>query len=261
LKISEAHIVVIDTESTGFDPAPPDNHRLLEIGAVCADDEYQSYINPERDIPPDASGVHNITKHTVATARFEHEVIEDFYDWIMELKHDAPWADGGNEHVNLLAAHNAAHDRKFLPKLEGFKWLCSYELAKRVWPDAPNYKANTLRYYLAEAVDAGRAIYIGDGLLHSALYDARIAEYVLQETIAGYLAQGGVDDVDAIIEYSQKPYRLKKLWFGKHKDQPIDTVPTDYIKWWMRQERKDGDRDLVFTFEQILAERSGMFTF
>jgi DNA polymerase-3 subunit epsilon len=64
-------VVVIDTETTGFDPAY--GHRIVEIALVAmADGElgetWHSLVNPGRPIPPDAVSVHGIRDEDVADA-------------------------------------------------------------------------------------------------------------------------------------------------------------------------------------------------
>ena len=57
--------IVLDTETTGFDPETGD--RLVEIGAVellghmPTGNQYHQYINPERDVPESAVEVHGLT--------------------------------------------------------------------------------------------------------------------------------------------------------------------------------------------------------
>ena len=56
--------VVLDTETTGFDPETGD--RIVEIGAVelrghvPTGQTYHQYINPERAMPEDAFAVHGL---------------------------------------------------------------------------------------------------------------------------------------------------------------------------------------------------------
>ena len=56
--------IVLDTETTGFDPKSGD--RIVEIGAVelmrhmPTGNTYHQYINPERSMPDDAFQVHGL---------------------------------------------------------------------------------------------------------------------------------------------------------------------------------------------------------
>ena len=53
--------IVFDTETTGFDPATGD--RIVEVGCVellnriPTGATFHAYINPERDMPPQAEAV------------------------------------------------------------------------------------------------------------------------------------------------------------------------------------------------------------
>ena len=57
--------VILDTETTGLDPS--NGHRVIEIGCVeminrrLTDRTFHAYINPEREIEPEAIEVHGIT--------------------------------------------------------------------------------------------------------------------------------------------------------------------------------------------------------
>ena len=54
--------IVLDTETTGLDPAA--GHRVVEIACLelvnhlPTGRSYQCYLNPERDMPDDARSVH-----------------------------------------------------------------------------------------------------------------------------------------------------------------------------------------------------------
>jgi DNA polymerase III subunit epsilon len=95
--------IVLDTETTGFEPS--DGHRMVEIGCVELIDRqptgktFHSYFNPERDMPEDALKVHGITSQFLADKpRFGNCV-----DELLTFLGDAP-----------LVAHNAAFDVAFL---------------------------------------------------------------------------------------------------------------------------------------------------
>ena len=95
--------IVLDTETTGLDPDA--GHRVIEIGCVELVDHFptgrsfQRYLNPERDMPPDAQRIHGITGEFLSDKPFFHQVAEEFLEFIG----DAP-----------LVIHNASFDLKFL---------------------------------------------------------------------------------------------------------------------------------------------------
>jgi DNA polymerase-3 subunit epsilon len=90
--------VVLDTETTGLDPA--EGHRVIEIGAVELVDRrlsgknYHSYLNPQREIEDGALEVHGITREFLRDKPLFADVAEDFLDFIRGAEviiHNAPF--------------------------------------------------------------------------------------------------------------------------------------------------------------------------
>ena len=93
-------LVVVDVETTGFGP----KDRIVEIAAITLDpatwetiDEYDTLINPQRDVGP--TGVHGITASMV-------EAAPTFIDIITAI--------AGRLRGSLLIAHNLAFDARML---------------------------------------------------------------------------------------------------------------------------------------------------
>ena len=65
--------ITLDIESTGLDPF--EGHRIVEIGCVELDNNFptgnywQSYINPERNMPQEAYEIHGLTDEFLATKK------------------------------------------------------------------------------------------------------------------------------------------------------------------------------------------------
>lgn len=95
--------IVLDTETTGLNPQSGD--RVIEIGCVETVHKvrgkgfYHQYINPERDIPADATRVHGITDDFVADKPLFADVVDDFLEFIGD---------------DMLVIHNAGFDMGFL---------------------------------------------------------------------------------------------------------------------------------------------------
>jgi DNA polymerase-3 subunit epsilon len=95
--------IVLDTETTGLDPAQ--GHRVIEIGCVelvgrqLTQRRFHRYINPERDIDAGAMQVHGITNERVANEPVFAAIAEEFVDFIRGAE---------------LVIHNAAFDVGFL---------------------------------------------------------------------------------------------------------------------------------------------------
>lgn len=95
--------IVMDTETTGLDPARGD--RIVEIGAVelvhhvPTGRHYHQYINPERDMPEEAFRVHGLSSAFLAGHPVFAAIVDDFLAFI----DDSP-----------LVIHNASFDLLFL---------------------------------------------------------------------------------------------------------------------------------------------------
>lgn len=96
--------IVLDTETTGMEPSRGD--RLVEIGCVellngvPTGRTWHTYLNPERDIPAEATAVHGITTAFVKDKPVFSQVYGDMLDFI---------GDDGR-----LVIHNAEFDMKFI---------------------------------------------------------------------------------------------------------------------------------------------------
>ncbi len=95
--------IVLDTETTGIDPAQ--GHRIIEIGCVevierqLTGRHYHVYVNPEREIEAEAIAIHGITNDFLTDKPVFRDVAEEFFQFI----------DGAE-----LVIHNAAFDIGFM---------------------------------------------------------------------------------------------------------------------------------------------------
>lgn len=169
-----AREIVLDTETTGFDPKTGD--RLIEVGCIEIEDllptgrMYHTLVNPERLIPPDAIRVHGITDEKVRGAPKFRDVVHE----LMEFIGDAP-----------VIAHNAAFDRSFIDHecglcghalLEETRWIDTLKLAQTRFPGM----ANSL-----DALCKRFKISLVERTLHGALIDARLLAEVYLELKGG----------------------------------------------------------------------------
>lgn len=103
--LTHERLVVLDTETTGFDPTQ--GHVLIEVARVeinggSLGGTWSSLVRPGRPIPPDATAVHGITDAMVAKAPTAAELGAE----LMASIADRP-----------LVFHNAPFDLPFLNAL------------------------------------------------------------------------------------------------------------------------------------------------
>jgi len=102
--------VVLDTETTGLDPAQ--GHRVIEIGCVEIENRrltgrhFHCYINPDREIDEGAQAVHGISTEFLADKPRFAQISEDFLRFVSGAElviHNAPFDVGFlNAELSLL---------------------------------------------------------------------------------------------------------------------------------------------------------------
>jgi DNA polymerase III epsilon subunit-like protein len=157
---------VIDLETTGFSPH---EDRVVEMACVLMEDgailrTWSTLVDPGRPIPGYATGVHGITDADVRGAPA----------FAMAQRYLRVICEG-----SIAAAHNAAFDSSFLPGLRDLRWICTLELARRCFPNAPNHKCQTLRRYLQIEPASAAALQP-----HRALSDALVTAGILVRCLA-----------------------------------------------------------------------------
>nr|WP_260471952.1 3'-5' exonuclease [Bacillus sp. HMF5848] len=85
--IEDVSFTVFDTETTGFQVTGVD--RLIEIGAVHVkglevkeQDIFQTYVNPDRDLPPFITDLTGITENTISKAPHSLDAISSFFSFM-----------------------------------------------------------------------------------------------------------------------------------------------------------------------------------
>ena len=166
--------IVLDTETTGFDPETGD--RIVEIGAVELKGHmptgatYHQYINPERSVPEEAFQVHGLSDEFLKDKPVFKFIAQDFLDFIGDAK---------------LVIHNAAFDMKFLnaelkwqgmPALPYERAIDTLEIARKKFPGSPaSLDALCRRFGIDNSART----------LHGALLDSEILAEVYLELIGG----------------------------------------------------------------------------
>ncbi len=168
--------IVLDTETTGL--SAKDGHRIIEIACVEVEEDmptgrhFHVYIDPEREIDPDAERVHGISGAFLAgKPKFADPQIADaFLDFIGDA---------------TLVAHNAAFDRGFinaelqrcgLPHLPEGRWVDTLRLAQKKFPGM---------YNSLDALCKRFKISLAERDKHGALIDARLLASVYLELQGG----------------------------------------------------------------------------
>jgi exodeoxyribonuclease X len=231
------NLIVIDTETSDLDPAS--GAAILELAWIVVDQvnnawkstsAYETYIQYSGYISPNAQASHHIRADCLKPGRAITRT-EAVGKLLGEIGPDS-----------LVVAHNSEFDSKFLPEIVHNQWICTYRSAKRIWPEAPGYSNQVLRYWLGVIPDLSIAPSVKPRAPHQALYDVATTAGILLKMLEKYSPA-------ELVQLSQ-PMLLKTIEFGKHKGTPFDQVPRDYLAWLRGQPRLD--IDLKFTLDSIL---------
>ena len=85
MDLSTIEFIVYDVETTGLSPLKGD--RIIELAAVKLKnkkiiDTFETFINPQRLIPEEASRINNITNDMVVDAPTSMEILPEMIDFI-----------------------------------------------------------------------------------------------------------------------------------------------------------------------------------
>jgi DNA polymerase-3 subunit epsilon len=166
--------IVLDTETTGFEPNEGD--RIVEIGAVELFNHlptgrtYHQYINPKRNMPEAAFNVHGLSEEFLSDKPVFKDIVQEFIDFIKNSK---------------LVIHNASFDMKFLnaelgwvnrPALPMHQAIDTLAIARRKFPGSPASLDALCRRF---------GIDNSSRTLHGALLDSEILAEVYLELVGG----------------------------------------------------------------------------
>lgn len=165
--------VIVDTETTGLDPA---EHRLVELAAIelvnhlPTGRRFQRYLNPERPVHEESFRIHGLADSFLADKPKFGEVVEEFLAFV---------GDG------TLVAHNADFDIAFInaelarlgrPLLDRARAIDTVTLARRKFPGQPaSLDALCQRFAIDNTMRT----------LHGALLDAELLADVYIELLGG----------------------------------------------------------------------------
>ncbi len=194
--------VLFDTETTGLDPATGD--RILEIAAIELVRDlptarfFHRLIDPERDVPEDATRVHGYARsHLMGKPRFA-EIVDEFLEFVGDAK---------------LVAHNAGFDFAFvnaelarlsLPPLHEGRMIDTLALAKARFPGMPNS---------LNALCNRFAIDLSQRTTHNALLDCRLLADVYVELTGGRqrgLVLGSAAQAEQFYTYTRPDHRTPR---------------------------------------------------
>jgi len=166
--------IVLDTETTGL--SPEKGHRVVEIGCVellnhvPTKNNFQVYLNPEREMDEGAQRVHGLTNEFLLDKPRFKEIADEFIAFVGDSK---------------IIAHNASFDINFLNsellkvgknKILDDRVVDTLRMAREKFPGARNSLDALCKRFLVD--NSNRT-------LHGALLDSELLAEVYLELIGG----------------------------------------------------------------------------
>lgn len=231
--------IIFDTETTGFEPS--EGHRLVELGAievfnhVPTGQVFHEYINPERDIPADATRVHGITNENVRNCPVFAQIADRWLEFIGSAR---------------LVAHNATFDMKFInaelawadrPALPPERFLDTLALARKKYPGAPASLDALCRRFNIDNSHREK---------HGALLDSELLAEVYLELCGGRqpglaLAGGSGDDEGIVVDRPFRPARPHAASPDEEERHRAFVLKKVKAPIWFADEKPDGDEKKV----------------
>lgn len=227
---------VVDLETTGSQPWA---HGVCEIGwqdvAQGPDGVWQVaptrgsiLTHPGRAIPPVTAAIHHIIDSDVADAPPFREAAPGIL----------------RSGTVALAAHRASFEGRWCtPELTGgTPWICTWKCALRVWPGAPSFSNQVLRYWRMPAgLDRDLGLPV-----HRAGPDAYVTAHHLRDMLA-------VASVEQLIAWSAEPGLLPRVPAGPNRGKPWSEIDDDALA----AAAADRDEDVRHSARHEAARRNG----
>lgn len=238
-------IAVIDTETTG----DSETDQVCEIAVVGVTvggvgRGRDQLIKPTCSVSPVARGVHHITDEELECAPTMAALMERRVSLLNIIRN-----------ADYVAGHYVDFDLRLLAQ-SGFESakpkVCTWICARHLWPDAPAYGNQALRYWLN--LDVPRTKHPPHRAMTDALATAHLLSRMLQTK---YVAN--------LVELTVTPVLLTNVSFGKYRGQTWKDVrlkDRGYLSWLLKQdfgpdEKHTAQHWLTKTREEIDAEGQG----
>lgn len=235
MALKKVTINVVDVETTGFSGPPKgDFVEIANTPVIVHFEDGELYdlkvghthavlANPGCECNIEALATHHITPDLYSNAKESRVVHDEFMA----------------QECDYWAAHNANFEKKFLTTDK--PWICTMKVAQMVYPDAPSYKNQVLRYHLGldKHMELARTL-----PAHRAGPDTYVTAYLLAKLIAA--KRMTIEEMAALTD---SRILQGKIAFGKHRGTPWNKLPISYLSWLAKN---SDDEQVVATAKHYL---------
>lgn len=230
--LNEECFVCVDCETTGLDPT---SDNIIEVAVArftlnSIMTEFETLVDPKRQIPPSSIEIHHITDKMVAGKPTINQVLSE----VLEIIGDHVIIGHGVQFdLDILSQEAKRHG---IPcKLSKNKVIDTLRLA-RLYGDSPSNALERLGIHFNVASEGH----------HRAMNDVRVNIEVFKHLITKFR------NLNAIFQTLAKPILLRAMPLGKHKGRPFRDIPLQYLQW---AANKDFDQDLLYSIRSEIKKR------
>ena len=201
--------IYYDTETTGVKPG---KDRIIEIAAFdpVKNKTFCAFVNPQMAIPEESTQISGITDDMVKDAPTYAEVGREFYQFcageVVLIAHNN---DAFDIHFITLEAERTNIPPPTFPFIDSLKWARKYR------PDLPRHSLQ----YLREIYN------IKKNNAHRALDDVMVLHNIFSQMVGDLT----MEQIYQLIYKQDKT--ISQMPFGKHRGEPLNKVPKNYLKW------------------------------
>ena len=213
------NIIIYDTETTGLNPL---KEKIIEFSftKLINNTGDTILINPEKEIPKQASSINGIKNDVVDNCKKFGEIIENLEkDIECKNKDDKTYlvAHNGNSFDEPFLKEEYSRIQRKVP--ENYVFIDTLPITRHLLKnEVENHQLQTLKKYFNIEVD--------DSIAHTAKADVVVLAELWEKLKE-------IANEDRLIELSL--VSKKKMPFGVHKNKLISEIPEDYIKWMKSQ--------------------------
>ena len=229
-------LIVVDTETSDL---PERGGKMIELAFLELTGPnwettftYETFIEFQGMIDPRAQAMNHIRPEQLLPGGIG----------VVSRERAVAYLMGRTDPETFLVAHNVAFDSQFFPDVPT-PWICTLRSSRRIWPEAPGHSNQVLRYWLNITPDFRNAPNVKHRSPHEAFYDVVTTTGILRKMLERYTPT-------ELRQMTISPFKLNTINFGKHKGQPFDKIPRDYLVWLRGQDNLDSD--LKYTIDSIL---------
>jgi DNA polymerase-3 subunit epsilon len=237
-RLQDVKFVCLDVEATGLDCS---QDRILELAAVRftlsqMEDEFESLVDPEREIPKESIRIHNISQEMVAGKPKIGDLLPEFLAFVG---------------LDVIVGHGIDFDIDIIMH-EAKRVGCPCSLDKnasidtlrlaRLYGQSPTNSLAVLRQHFN----------IADEGAHRAKSDVIVNVQVFRHLVRPFKS------LEEIQRSLAKPILMKMMPLGKHKGRRFSDMPIEYLLWAARQKF---DNDLLFSLRSEIQRRKKRASF